>query len=179
MLQDVNMRTGQQETKLLHSAVTAHGRAKKELQEAQIERANLHTAWRKFLAQSAEQWQKYSDLFMKQEQDVNSRVLQAREALVAAKDTLNNHKVAAGVDSKEDAATMSDQEELDKDVASSTAAKITEGFTQLSAGLQSLQQQAEIAEQEEQKAIKRQRLSPPDKTTEATIASEAPFGGPA
>ena len=65
MLQDVSIKTGQQETKILHSAVTTHGRAKKELQEAQIERANLHAAWRKFLTQSAEQWQRYSDMFLK------------------------------------------------------------------------------------------------------------------
>ena len=51
---------------------------------------------------------------------------------------------------------MSDAEDLEKDLASAAASKITEGFNQLSAGLQSLQQQAELAEQEEQKAMKRQ-----------------------
>ena len=39
----------QQETKQMHHAVTAHGKAKKELQQAQLARLNLHAAWRGFL----------------------------------------------------------------------------------------------------------------------------------
>ena len=180
MIQEVTAKSGQQETKLLHSAVTAHGRAKKDLQEAQIERANLHSAWRKFLSQSAEQWQKYSEMFQKQEQEVTTRVQQAKDALKSAKETLSNTKVAAGVDAKEDASHMSDGEDNNKDLANATAAKITEGFTQLSEGLQTLQQQAELAEMEEQKAMKRQRLSPPEQDPEAAPnASAPPFGGPA
>ena len=35
----------QQETKQMHHAVTAHGKAKKELQQAQLARLNLHAAW--------------------------------------------------------------------------------------------------------------------------------------
>ena len=180
VLQEVTSKSGQQETKLLHSAVTAHGRAKKDLQEAQIERANLHTAWRKFLSQSAEQWQKYSEMFQQQEQAVTAKVQQAKDSLKAAKETLSNTKIAAGVESKEETSHMSDVEDLEKDLATATATKITEGFTQLSEGLQTLQQQAEQAELEEQKAMKRQRLSPPEKEADgSTNAATTPYGGPA
>lgn len=177
MLQDVNLKASQQETKLLHSAVATHGRAKKELQEAQIARANLHASWRKFLTQSAQQWQQYSDMFLQQEKDVSERVTQAREALASARETLSNSKKAAGVEAKEDANTMSDTEEID--ISANTATKITEGFNQLSAGLQTLQQQAQMAEEEEQKAMKRQRLEAPAPTESPGSTTNVPFGGPA
>ena len=64
MVNDVAMKDGQTETKQMHSAVTAHGRAKKELQQAQLARFNLHAAWRGFLSQAVAQWQTYSDQFV-------------------------------------------------------------------------------------------------------------------
>ena len=176
MLQDVNLRTGQQETKLLHSAVSAHGKAKKELYEAQLARVNLHSSWRRFLADSAVQWQKYSDMFLQQETELSARVPSAKESLANAKEVLSTSKFSAGVDAKEVAATMSD-EEPDKDLSAATAAKISEGFTQLSSGLQTLQAQAEQAEKEEQQAMKRPRVNPPSSGTEEALPT--PFGGPA
>ena len=172
MLQDVSLRSGQQETKLLHSAVSAHGKAKKELYEAELARVNLHSSWRRFLADSAVQWQKYSDMFLQQETELLNRVQAAKDALTAAKETLSTSKVAAGVDSREEAAAMS-EEEGEKDLSAATAAKISGGFTQLSTGLQTLQQQAEQAEKEEQQAMKRPRVDPPG----AEHSTPAPFGG--
>ena len=56
------------ETKLLHAAVTQHGRARKEVQEAQAARFNMHSVWRNFLSQSVEQW-KYSTPPSSEEQE--------------------------------------------------------------------------------------------------------------
>ena len=163
---------------MLHSAVAAHGKAKRELHEAQAARMNLHSAWRRFLAQSAQQWQQYSDMFMKQEQELAAKVQSAKESLVAAKESLNSSKSQAGLESKEDNA-MSENEDLDKDLSAVTATKISEGFSQLSAGLQTLQQQAEQAEKEEQQAIKRQRVTPSEEAPAEARPTPLPFGGPA
>ena len=176
MIKDVSLRSGQQETKLLHSAVSAHGKAKKELYEAQLARVNLHSSWRRFLADSAIQWQKYSEMFLQQETELSARVSTAKEALTAAREALSSSKVTAGVDARDEMAAMSD-EEGDKDLSAATASKISEGFTQLSSGLQTLQQQAEQAEKEEQQAMKRPRVTPPPPGGEEPTVP--PFGGPA
>ena len=55
LMKEVNVRSGQEETKLLHSAVSQHGSAKKEVQEAQSACFNMHSAWRNFLSQSAQE----------------------------------------------------------------------------------------------------------------------------
>ena len=82
------------------------------------------------------------------------------------------------MESKEDNAPMSDGEDIEKDPAAAAASKITEGFTQLSEGLQTLQKQAELAEQEEQNA-KRPRINPPEHPSPEGLGSQQPFGGPA
>eukprot|EP00435_Cladocopium_sp_Y103_P075511 s29_g59.t1 len=184
MVQDVNIRAGQQETKQLHSAVTAHGKAKKELQEAQHARINLHSAWRTFLTQSAAQWQTYTDMFLQQEKQLSERLTHAKEALMQARDSLNSSKAAAGVpvDSKDDSANMSDIDELDaKDLHTGTSAKIAEGFGNLAKNLQTLQKDAEALELDEQQALKRPRVTPPDQSEgdNADGGSKVPFAGPA
>ena len=60
MVKDLSVKSGQEETKLLHPAVSQHGRAKKEVQEAQSAKLQLHSAWKSVLAQSAERWQTYT-----------------------------------------------------------------------------------------------------------------------
>ena len=53
MLNDAAIKDGEAETKQFHSAVAAHGRAKKELQQAQLVRFNLYSAWWVFLNQTS------------------------------------------------------------------------------------------------------------------------------
>eukprot|EP00435_Cladocopium_sp_Y103_P038123 s976_g10.t1 len=183
LVQNVNIRTGQQETKMLHSAVTAHGKAKRELQEAQLARTNLHSAWRAFLTQSAAQWQQYTDLFLQQEKQLADRMQNAKDSLIQAKENLSSTKASAGVESREDGSTMSDVDELEcKDIHSTASAKIAEGFGNLARNLQTLQKEAEELEASEQHALKRPRTVPPeakDAETPEAIHGNPPFAGPA
>ena len=162
MVNDVAMKDGQTETKQMHSAVTAHGRAKKELQQAQLARFNLHAAWRGFLSQAVAQWQTYSDQFVAQEKQMTERVSAALEALEQAKLNLATLKTAAGMDIKEDQMVVSDDDNVkqDKDTTNNTADRIKEGISNLHTSLDALRTSAEQMVEEEHKALKRPTLDP-------------------
>ena len=162
MVNDVCIKDGQTETKQMHSAVAAHGRAKKELQQAQLARFHLHAAWRGFLSQAVAQWKTYSDQFVAQEKQMTDRVSAAFEALEQAKLNLATTKTAAGLDLKEDNMAISDDETVkqDKDTSNSTADRIKEGIDNLHTSLDALRSSAEQMVEEEHKALKRPRLDP-------------------
>lgn len=176
LMKEVSARTGQEETKLLHSAVTQHGKAKKEVEEAQIARFNMHQAWRNFLAASVQQWQKYSTQFMEQEKTLTDRLQVALENLASAKSNLTSCKASAGLEVKDDATMPSDMEDPEpKSFETSAGKRIAEGFKDLSTNLQALHSQAEQAvqlEAEQQDHIKkRPRTGSPD-TANADSAME-------
>ena len=133
MVNEAAIKEGQQQTKQLHAVVAAHGRARKELQQAQLARFNLHNAWRGFLSQAVTQWQGYSAQFLDQEKQMNARVTTAMEALEQAKESLAKAKSTAGIETKEDAMAVSDEEA--QDLAGPTADRITEGLTNLQTSL--------------------------------------------
>jgi len=163
---------GQQETKQMHHAVTAHGKAKKELQQAQMARLNLHAAWRGFLGHAVNLWQGYSAQFVEQEKQMADRVAAATEALESAKVNLAQSKQAAGVEVKEDSMTIS-EDDTDKDVSGQAAERIKEGICNLHTSLEALKSSAEQMVEEEHKALKRPRLdaSPTDVVANAHPAN--------
>jgi len=180
LMKEVNVRTGQEETKLLHSAVSQHGRAKKAVQEAQSARLQMHTAWRNFLSQSAQQWKNYAAQFMEQERLLTERLQAARDDLTAAKENLGSCKVAAGLEDREDTAMQSDSEELtSKDAQTVAGKRIAESFTNLSTSLQALHSQAEqaVMQEEEDQNRKRQRLASPSEEGTTIPDAAKPFGG--
>ena len=65
-MKEISVKSGQDETKLLHAAVPQHGRAPKELEAAQASRLQLHSCWRNFLSKSVDQWKAYTSQFMEQ-----------------------------------------------------------------------------------------------------------------
>ena len=180
LVQEATILSGQQETKQLHSAVAAHGKAKRELQEAQASRYNLHASWRQFLAQSAVQWQRYTDMFLQQQKQLEEKIAAAKEALISARESLSTSKVSAGVASKDDASMISDSEDLAPDAVEGNASKIAQGIEQLATNLRNLHEQAQQAEKDEQQALKRPRTVPPTETPEAPGPnSSTAFIGPA
>ena len=160
LLNDAAIRDGQAETKQMHAAVAAHGRAKKELQHAHLARYNLHAAWRGFLTQAVELWKGYSESFTDQERQLTERVQAAQEALSAAKENLAKSKSTMGMENKDETMTVSDEEtdKTDKDLPHKTADKIKEGLVNLHTSLDALRQSADQAVEDEQKALKRPRL---------------------
>lgn len=177
MVNEAAIKEGQQQTKQLHALVAAHGRARKELQQAQLARFNLHTAWRSFLSQAVSLWEGYSKQFSEQEQQLNERVETAQAALDQAKENLATTKSQAGVEGKDAAMQISDDEN-DKDIAGATSARIKEGLSNLHTSLEALKTSAEQLVEEEQKSIKRPRLEPQvPETVPASPGKDAPGSG--
>eukprot|EP00435_Cladocopium_sp_Y103_P030710 s1969_g7.t1 len=162
IVQDAAMKDSQQETKKMHSAVAAHGRARKELQQAQLARHNLHTAWKGFLGHAVTQWQTYSSQFIDQEKQLTDRVNNAINALEQAKENLAKTKSSVGVESKEDAMGVSedDADLAKKDLTDAASVKILESFTGLQTSLEAMKTSAEQMVEAEQHALKRPRLDP-------------------
>jgi len=146
------------ETKQMHHAVTAHGKAKKELQQAQLARLNLHAAWRGFLGHAVNLWQGYSAQFVAQEKQMAERVTAAVDALDQAKVNLAKSKQTAGVEVKDDAMTIS-EDDTEKDVSGPAAEKIKQGISNLHSSLEALKSSAEQMVEEEQQALKRPRTT--------------------
>ena len=157
------------QTKQLHAVVAAHGRAQKELQQSQVARFNLHMAWRTFLTKAVTQWETYGSQFREQDKKVNERVQAAEEALKIAKDNLSTTKALAGVETKDDNAPMSD-EDNSKDVSVAHSDRIQTGLTNLQTSLEALRNSAEQMIEEEQQVLKRPRLE--------AKSSELPPGAP-
>ena len=154
MVNEAAIKEGQMQTKHLHALVAAHGRARKELQQAQLARFNLHTAWKGFLSQAVTLWEGYSRQFSEQEQQLNERVDAAQLALEQAKESLATTKSQAGMDAKDETMQVS-EDENDKDVAGRTSARIKEGLSNLHTSLAALKTSADQLVEEEQKAIKK------------------------
>eukprot|EP00435_Cladocopium_sp_Y103_P050690 s495_g15.t1 len=165
IINDAAMKDSQQETKKMHSAVAAHGRARKELQQAQLARHNLHSAWKSFLGQAVTQWQTYGNQFIEQERQLTERVNAAVQSLEMAKETLAKSKSSAGVETKEDSMNISDDDQdlAKKDVSNATAEHIKESLTGLHSSLEQMKNSADKMVEQEQQALKRPRLEvPPD-----------------
>lgn len=169
LVSDAAMKEGQEETKQLHSAVAAHGRAKRELQQAQLAHFHLHAAWRGFLTQAVTQWKGYSDQFVEQERQMTERVHKALEQLEQAKDTLAKTQSLAGVEHKEDGMSEDEADKDAKAVNTNAADKIKEGISNLHSSLEALRSSADQMVEDEQKALKRPRLEP--KTNDAGPAA--------
>ena len=160
LVNDANIKDSQSETRQLHSAVAAHGRAKKELQQAQLARFNLHAAWRGFLSQAIELWRGYSNQFIEQEKQLTERVAVAQEALATARTHLTRTQESAGVEVKEDAMHISDEEtdKTNKDATTNASDQIQQGLAGLRDSLDALKKSADKAAEEEQQALKRPRI---------------------
>lgn len=169
LVSDAAMKEGQEETKQLHSAVAAHGRAKRDLQQAQLAHFHLHAAWRGFLTQAVTQWKSYSDQFVEQEKQLTDRVQKAVEALAQAKDALAKTQSQAGVELKEDGMSEDDAEKEAKVVNTNAADKIKEGISNLHTSLEALRSSADQMVEDEQKTLKRPRLE--SKTPEGCPSS--------
>ena len=177
MVNEAAIKEGQMQTKHLHALVAAHGRARKELQQAQLARFNLHTAWKGFLSQAVTLWEGYSRQFSEQEQQLNERVDAAQLALEQAKESLATTKSQAGMDAKDETMQVS-EDENDKDVAGRTSARIKEGLSNLHTSLAALKTSADQLVEEEQKAIKRPRIEPQQAdSTESALGKDSHGSG--
>ena len=169
------IKAGEASTTAMHRQVTVLGKARKELEEAHAARLNLHASWRSFLTDQVQKWQSYATNFQQQEKLLAERVLIARQALDNAKSDLVASKKSLGEASGagEDTMTISDEEPDPKESTDAGAQKISDGLQHLTASLESLQNQADLAVQAEQQSLKRPRLNGPASTGEQNASQDA------
>lgn len=178
MLQETHEAQSQDMTKVLHSAVTKLGKAKKTLQEARASRMQLHNVWKNYLAASVDKWKDFCQDFEKQDSELAQQVMSATDAVKAAQEGLEASKKEArevedlDSDSKNDMALEISDEES-QEMLDTKGQALKEGLTLMLTNLESLKEKAELVAEES--AAKRPRKRPPDGATEQSLQS---FGVP-
>jgi len=182
-LKDAIAKVAKHDKKTMHQAVNAMDNARQDYDKAVQARAQLHSQWRSFLAESLKIWQGHTASFQTQEAQLTEKIQQAKEAFVVARDIMNASKLEAAnmvpVDEKAGTVVVSDEEEL-KDVPMAAAQRIATGLNSLVETMSQLQTQTEELVQEEQRA-KRQRVDA-DKVdsgmADGATSTLPSFGGP-
>lgn len=162
-------------SKHLKNAVDKMDKARKKLREAQKARANLHSNWRKYIADSLQRWTQFAEQFAKDDQDLAERVKNATDKLQQSKEDVETTKTALEEQDMEVAVEITDDEMTDKLDSSET---IADNITTMVANLQQMQQKAaaEIPAVEESKN-KRPRLAgaeaqqPPQQPPDGAVGS--------
>jgi hypothetical protein len=148
-------------TKVLHSAVTKLGKAKKTLQDARASRLNLHNVWRSYLEASVDKWKQFCKDFEAQDTELAQQVLNATEAVKLAQEGLDASKkeakeiIEVESDGRSDMAVEVSDEET-QEALDSKGQMLKEGMTFMLQNLESLKSKADLAVQES--ANKRPRI---------------------
>eukprot|EP00434_Breviolum_minutum_P019943 symbB.v1.2.017596.t1/scaffold1362.1/size123397/3 len=131
-MQKLNQDDGKTMTKQLHAAVSNLGNAKKSLAELSLARANLHTGWNSFLEAAITRWQRYSEEFTQQDQDLAGQIEKAKEAVKVCKENFRSLQKSEGVAKDDTAEVISDEEEL------TVPSKVDEHMSQMQQSLMAL-----------------------------------------
>ena len=186
-MQEAKIQDGEVAIKSLHKQVTALGKARTELRNANAARLNLHASWRSFLVEQVAKLQAYSQQFQQQEASLSERVNQARTALDVARTNLAASK--SQLHPSENSADPSDPAEIhcvsdddeeskeSKDAANTSAQKITDSLQHLGQSLQTLSANADELMLAEEQATKRQRTQAPSAVPQG-VAAQPPLAAP-
>ena len=80
---------------------------RKQLQQAQAARGNLHQSWAQYVEESVKRWKTFAEDFGQKDQSLEQRVLDAKEAMQEAKEKYDNARAAM---EKQDLAQLEIQE---------------------------------------------------------------------
>ena len=67
---------------------------RKQLQQAQAARGNLHQSWAQYVEESVKRWKTFAEDFGQKDQSLEQRVLDAKEAMQDAKEKYDNARAA-------------------------------------------------------------------------------------
>lgn len=167
-------------SKGLKNAVDKMEKARKKFKEAQTARQNLHSNWRKYIADSLERWTKFAEKFGKDDEELANKVKAAYEKLSQTKEAVETAKNALEELDTETAIEITDDEMNDK-IDSSEG--IQANLSKMVENLASMQQRAEAAMLEAgETRPKRPRLEATGEKAEAgeglASPSMAPFAQP-
>ena len=97
IVQRSHMQEGQKSTKSLYTAVDDLSSARETLDIAKLARHHLHIKWRNFLTDAVQRWQKHTEDFQKEEQELTQQIETAKVALAAAAKRFEASKSELGV----------------------------------------------------------------------------------
>jgi chromosome segregation ATPase len=129
-------------TKGLKAAVDKMDKARKKLREAEKARYNMHSSWRRYIADSLQRWTQFAEKFGKDDQELAERVKAAKERLQKTKEEVEAKKAALEELDEEDHVDISD-EEMNEKVDS--AENIQVSLTHMVESLNNMKQQADAA----------------------------------
>eukprot|EP00435_Cladocopium_sp_Y103_P042011 s1767_g11.t1 len=167
-LQKMTVKTRARLTKDHHSAVTLHSKAREEFDNAISARSQLLANWKAFIGDAVRLWQGYAQNFAEQERNLQTRIANAKDNVIAAKEELDK---ANKQDEIQEIA--SDEEYGDMDTSSST--KVRQNIECLANSLQILEKEAAEMVEAEAHVNKRARKESP-KAPQAPDGTSAHFG---
>jgi chromosome segregation ATPase len=129
-------------SKGLKQAVDKMDKARKKFRDAQSARQNLHSNWRKYIADSLERWTQFAEKFGKDDQELAEKVKTAHEKLQQTKEAVETAKLALEELDTETAIEITDDEMNDKLDSSEV---IQANISKMVENLASLQQKADAA----------------------------------
>eukprot|EP00435_Cladocopium_sp_Y103_P046937 s2101_g13.t1 len=153
-LQKMTVKTRARLTKDHHSAVTLHSKAREEFDNAISARSQLLANWKAFIGDAVRLWQGYAQNFAEQERNLQTRIANAKENVIAAKEELDKANKQNEIQE-----IASDEEYGDMDTSSST--KVRENMECLANSLQILEREAAEMVEAEAHVSKRARKESP------------------
>ena len=96
-------------TKSVRQAWDKLEKKRKQLQQAQAARSNLHQSWASYIEESVKRWKTFAADFAQKDENLEKKVQEAREAMQEAKDKYDT--VREAID-KQDALQLEQPEEL-------------------------------------------------------------------
>lgn len=172
LLNASELKSSQQLTKVLHSAVAKFGQCKKKLQEAREARLTLHSAWRSYLHTACQTWQKYMEEFNQQDASLEENITEAEENLTMAKANLDDVKKQAA-----EPADAENEAEDDLDKAPMAVDSIKEGIAEMAQSLMRIKSKADESLEAQQQYNKKFKSAFGSLPGGGPTASMAPFGG--
>ncbi len=151
LLQMAQVDDTRQQTKLLHSAVSQLGNAKKTLKELNQARLKLHSHWSKFLEDSLTRWNTYAQNFQEQDAELQQRIDEAKIAVTQSKQNFQECQSATGVSAEDKAATV---EVSDDDDPLPNPQRVGEAMSKMKKNLEEMQTQMDV----ELQSAKRKRV---------------------
>lgn len=161
-------------TKKMHAAVADYGRRKDSYGLALQARGRCHAAWKAFILQSIQTWQRYTTEFQEEDSKLTAEINAAKEALSTARKTLETWKDNVGLEG------MSlDGVSLEEDDASgSAAAMIVDNLHGMTEMLTTLKTKADEWEEEQDKKRARTSRTEGEESAEPNAAVDSQNGSP-
>lgn len=159
--------------KELHSAVTEFGKCRSSWNAAAQSRAILHNAWKGFIVQAVQEWDKYMAQFKEEDEKLMEAINSARKHFDAAKSQLEEIRVKVG---QSDQAEVVSDDTAEEPMKVDSAALIQENIASMQGALETLKTKAQEMVEDSNKKLKTE-FGAVEVGKQLSSASMVPFGG--